>query len=88
MDLFRKGRLHDTLEMPRAGIEPARTRGPGDFKSPASANSATSAHIQEHSVRLYYHVHTKLHCSLRRFRSTVKADVVQDIARLISTVVF
>jgi hypothetical protein len=29
--------------MPRAGLEPAQSRGPRDFKSLASANSATQA---------------------------------------------
>ena len=29
--------------MPEAGVEPARALGPGDFESPASANSATPA---------------------------------------------
>ena len=51
--------------MPRAGLEPARPKT-GDFKSPASANSATRAISNIVELEFYQPVATELSYSVPR----------------------
>lgn len=52
--------MFQTTTMPEAGLEPARARGPRDFKSLVSANSTTPATLKPLKFKdlagaLYYH---------------------------------